>query len=251
MAWVSLECIGAVARITLNRPAARNALSTELCRELLSVLSEVASLVRREHIRAAVLEGAPPAFCAGADLKERRSMDADAMSAHSRLISECADRVASLPCPIVAGIQGAALGGGLELALACDLRVASAHSELGFPEVRFGFFPGAGGPVRLSRLVGYAIATNLLLTGKQISGARAARLNVVHKSVAADRVQQQALADAKHLAALPPKGLNALRSVLRNIDQEQFSKGMELARQMRDALNTNPDVNVALQKFGR
>jgi len=128
------------------------------------------ALVASNEVRAATLEAAGPAFCAGADLKERAEMDPDGMSAHSQLISTCADRLASLACPIVACINGPALGGGSELALACDLRIVATDATLGFPEVAFGFFPGAGDPVRLTRLVGVSTATYLLISARRITG---------------------------------------------------------------------------------
>ena len=173
---VLCEQVGAVARVTLNRPSARNALSGALCGELLATLGTMHAMAEAGEVRVATLQGAGAAFSAGADLKERAAMDPEAMAAHSQIIATCAERLAALACPVIACINGAALGGGLELALACDLRVVAADATLGFPELAYGFFPGAGGPVRLVRLVGLSTATYLIMSTARISGEGAVRL---------------------------------------------------------------------------
>lgn len=248
---VLLECVNSVARVTLNRPEARNALSTTMCHRLLHVLAEVNSLYEEGKVRAAILDGVAPAFCAGADLRERRGMDADAMSSHSRLIAECADRLAGLACPTVAAIKGAALGGGFELALACDLRIAATDSVFGFPEIKFGFFPGAGGPVRLTRLVGYSTATALLMTARQITGEEAARLQIVHQCWPHPMVHEAATREADNLASFAPQGMRSLRSLLALIDQPEFERAQAKARQLRDQLNSSPLMSDALSRFGK
>lgn len=246
---VLMERDGAVARIRLNRPIARNALSTAMCRTFLGVVDEVALLADRGEVNAATLEAVPPVFCAGADLKERRDMGPAEMSEHSRQIEACADRLAALPSPVIAAVGGAAKGGGFELALACDLRVVAVDARLGFPEVRFGFFPGAGGPVRLLRLVGHAVATRLLLGVRDITGAEASALHLADHVVAAEDVNATAMAEAKALAELPPNGLRALRRLLREADHDQVTWAKARARELRDALNDDPRVTRELAGF--
>ena len=248
---VLFKCSDAVARITLNRPQARNALSSEMCNQLLSILSEVNALYAKGTVRAAILDGTEPAFCAGADLKERGKMSPEAMSAHSQLIAACADRLADLACPTVAAIVGPALGGGFELALACDLRVAANDAFFGFPEIKFGFFPGAGGPVRLTRLVGYSTATALLMTARHITGEEAARLHIVHQSLPHSLVHQAAMKEAANLAGFAAEGIRSLRSLLTAIDQAEFQQAQSKARQLRDQLNYIPVVADAVSQFGR
>ena len=248
---VLLEQNGAVARVTLNRPAARNALSVALCHALLEAIRRAGELYARDEIRAVTLAGAGHAFCAGADLKERGTMSAEAMSSHSALIARCADELAQTPCPVIAVVQGAALGGGFELALACDLRVVASNAILGFPEVSYGFFPGAGGPVRLARLVGISTATHLLLTGRRISGAKAVELSIASEEAADERLDEVANTLANLLASYPPAGIKALRELMSSLDEKRTRGGMRRARALRDALNSDPKVKLAVQAFGR
>jgi len=243
MRLVKVENAGFIARIILDRPAAHNALSLKMCQEMLAALEDVSQSAASGSVRIATLEGRGASFCAGADLKERAGMTPDEMSAHSRLIARCADKVAELPCPTLAVIEGSALGGGLELALACDMRVVAEDTVLGFPEITFGFFPGAGGPVRLVRLVGHAIATDLLMTGRQFSGAEAVALRLAHAAMPAAELPVNAMKIAERIALFPPRGVNALRALLRDLDKAQVEHAMSLARQLRDELNE--DVMVA------
>src|SRR3954470_4850811 len=158
---VLVETRGAVAFITLNRPAAANALS----RALVAALGPALARLRDDQeVRALVLTGAgAKAFCAGADLKERRAMTLDEARAFLLDLNATLDELAAYPQPTVAVLAGVAFGGGLELALACDLRLAAAGVEMGLPEVRLGIIPGAGGTQRLGRLCGLALAKELIL----------------------------------------------------------------------------------------
>jgi enoyl-CoA hydratase/carnithine racemase len=240
-----------VAHLRLNRPAARNALSVALCDALIEAMSRVAELYQRGEVRVAVLSGAGYAFCAGADLKERGTMDTGAMSAHSALIGRCADALATLACPVIACVHGAALGGGLELALACDLRVVASDAVLGFPEVSYGFFPGAGGPVRLARLVGISTATYLLMTGRRISGCEAVELAIAHEAVLTERLEETVARHATTLAGYPPAGIKALRELMASLDEKRTRGGMRRARALRDALNADPAIKQAIKAFDR
>jgi enoyl-CoA hydratase/carnithine racemase len=246
---VRVDRVGAVARVILNRPLSRNALSREMCAELLDAFTEVDSRAGDGEIRCITLEGDGAAFCAGADLKERASMTVDDMAAHSQLIAMCADRIASLQCPSIALMHGAVLGGGFELALACDLRLADPKSFLGFPEITFGFFPGAGGPVRLSRLVGFSVANYLLITGKRISGVEAESFHIVHELIEKPHLEAAGLLLAQKVASLPVPGMVALRKLMGLIDHQEVSRGMVEARRLRDELNTCPEVQGALRAF--
>ena len=136
-----------IVQITLNRPSARNALNMALIERLLDQLS---ALSEDRSIRALIITGAGDlAFCAGADLHERRDMDATQRQAHTEAINALADAIALFPVPVIAAIRGYALAGGTELAVACDIRVAGDNAVFGLPEVKIGIFPGAGGLARL------------------------------------------------------------------------------------------------------
>ncbi|MBI3092006.1 MAG: enoyl-CoA hydratase/isomerase family protein [Candidatus Tectomicrobia bacterium] len=174
--------------LILNRPESRNALS----RDLVARLGEAVAATAAEHgVRVVVLRGAgDEAFCAGADLKERRSMGDDEVRAFLRGLGAVITAIEELPQPVVAAINGHALGGGLELSLCCDLRLAAEHARLGLPEVRLGIIPGAGGTQRLPRIVGPARARELILTGRQLSAIEALPYGLVHRVVAAERLDE-------------------------------------------------------------
>jgi enoyl-CoA hydratase/carnithine racemase len=174
---------GEVARVVLNRPEALNALS----RGLIAELGEALAGLRARPPRAVVITGAGErAFCAGADLKERLGMNDDETRAFVTQLGQTFDAIAALPCPVIAALNGVALGGGLELALACDLRYSVENAAIGLPEVRVGILPGAGGTQRLPRLIGAAWAKELILTGARIDARRAERIGLV-SGLASDR----------------------------------------------------------------
>lgn len=246
---IEIEAEGAIVSLTLNRPAARNALSVALCTEMIRALEDIRRLYKEKRARVVVLKGRGSAFCAGADLKERAGMSPGASSSHSALIARCGDELAALPCPVIASIHGPALGGGLELALACDIRVVARDAILGFPEVTYGFFPGAGGPVRLARLVGISTATYLLMTARRITGEEAARLTIAQVCCEAEELDATTAKLAAELASYPPEGVRALRELLASLDEKRTRGGMRRARALRDALNGNPAVEESLRKF--
>ena len=182
-ALVLLGVEDGLATLTLNRPAALNALSRALAAELLAALRDLAA---RPDLRVVVLRGAGErAFCAGADLKERATLGAAEKGAHTGLIGAAVEALAALPVPTIAAVRGYALAGGLELALACDIRLAAADAVFGLTEVNIGIFPGAGGPVRLPRIVGPGKARELIFSGRRIDAAEALRCGLVEQVVPA------------------------------------------------------------------
>ena len=210
---VTLERDGHAAWITLNRPDARNALSfptLNRLRELLAELRDDAS------IWAVVLTGAgDKAFCAGADLKERRTMPADMVPQFVAQIRATMDDIAALPQPTLAAMNGHAFGGGCEMALACDLRILDESALIGLTETSLAIIPGAGGCVRLPRLVGAAKAKELILLARRLDAARAAEIGLVHALAPAGKVRETA---AEMLAALSRNGPLALRAAKSAID---------------------------------
>ncbi len=219
MALCNLIYEGDARLIQINREETMNALSTALLREL----SEALDAVRGDsRARCVILTGAGVrAFSAGADLKERRSMNEDEVRQAVARIRAVVEAVADLPMPTIAAVRGAALGGGLELALACDLRVMAADATVGLTETRLAIIPGAGGTQRLSRLVGAARAKDLIFTGRRISGREAGELGLAQYVAAADDVLAKALALAQMIA---DGGPIAVRQAKLAIDQ-----GVEVA----------------------
>lgn len=187
---------GLIAKVTLNRPDVRNAISAEMIRDIGAVLDELAD---DDRVRALVLTGAgEKAFAAGADiaqLKERTHGDA-----LRRINAALFRRVEEHPIPSIAAIKGYALGGGCELAMACDIRIAADTAKLGQPEVGLGIIPGAGAIQRLPRLVGLGRAKELIFTGRIIDAVEAERIGLVNQVVPADQVLETAMDIARQIA---------------------------------------------------
>src|SRR5690625_2437317 len=167
--------------ITLNRPNAANALSTSLLNQLNNVID---SINKDEELRTVVITGSgEKAFCAGADLKERKGMSEKEVIRTVQLIGQTIGRIETIAVPVIAAINGVAFGGGLELALACDLRFASNDSKIGLTETSLAIIPGAGGTQRLPRLIGISSAKRLIYTAKRMDSKEAYELGILDEVV--------------------------------------------------------------------
>ena len=198
MSKVIVEKQDSMWTVHINAPERRNALGREVVQGLLDVAEAVAE---EKTVRCVVLTGAgEKAFCAGADLKERKGMPESEVRQFVSLLNRMMNTIANSPKVWIGAIHGACLGGGLELALCTDLRVANTNVILGLPEVRLGILPGAGGTQRLPRLIGVARAKELILTGTRFSADKALQLGVVN------RVADDHMAAANELAAEVCKG---------------------------------------------
>jgi enoyl-CoA hydratase/carnithine racemase len=212
---VLVERRGRAAFVTLNRPNAANALSEALVAALARAVAELAADVKGgADIRAVVVTGAGKAFCAGADLKERRAMTLDQTWAYLDVLNGVVNAVAAFPRPVSAALNGAAFGGGLELALACDIRIAADTAELGLTEVRLGVIPGAGGTQRLTRVASVAAAKELILTGRRVRAARAHALGIVSDVVPAADLAAAAAKLADDIAAAGPLAVAAAKRAI-------------------------------------
>ncbi|MFJ4710969.1 enoyl-CoA hydratase/isomerase family protein [Streptomyces sp. NPDC088785] len=204
---------GTVAELALDRPRAMNAVSSAMAR---AIGGACAALAADHGVRAVVVTSTHErAFCVGADLKERNSLT-DAELVRQRPVARAAyTGVLDLPMPTIAAVHGFALGGGFELALACDLIVADATAVVGLPEVSVGVIPGGGGTQLLPRRVGAARAAELIFTARRVEAAEAADLGLVDRLVAAGGDRDEALALAGRIAANSPVGLRAAKRALR------------------------------------
>lgn len=174
MPYINIEVDNGIAVLSIDRPKALNALNRELVDELDRAALDIAS---REDVRVLVLHSEGH-FAAGADIKEMVDMNEEQADAFA--FSETFNKIEALPIPTIAAMEGYALGGGLELALTCDMRIASPDAKVGFPEIGLGIMPGAGGTVRAARLVGEAKAMELILLGRTIGAEEACRIGLVN-----------------------------------------------------------------------
>lgn len=209
----TVERLDAIELWTIDGEPRRNALSRAMVGEL---LENLARLRDDRTVRCVVVTGSgEKAFCAGADLKERVAMSADEVHRFLRSLRDALRAIETAPQAFVAALNGAALGGGLELALACDLRVAVEGAEMGLPEVGLGIIPGAGGTVRLPRAIGVARAKDLILTGRRVGAAEALTLGLVSRVAPAGTLRQVALDVAGMVARNAPV---SLRQAKRAVD---------------------------------
>ncbi|HEX6278342.1 MAG TPA: enoyl-CoA hydratase-related protein [Polyangiaceae bacterium] len=245
---VRLERRGTAAIVTLDRPDQRNALSRETVLELGRVGQELA---KDEGLRLVVLTGAgDKAFCAGADLKERAGMTDDAVREMLALYASELAWLGRSAFPVVAALNGAALGGGLELALGCDLRVAAPHALLGLPETSLGIIPGAGGTQRLPRLVGYAKALELVLTGARVGAEEALALGLVNRVTApAVSVVDDALSWLSPVVEGAPIAQRAALLAVRAAREVPLDEGLELERRAYEDCLASEDRREALRAF--
>jgi enoyl-CoA hydratase/carnithine racemase len=230
MAELAIERKGAVEVWTILGEARRNSLTMALVREL---GERIAAAAADRTLRAVVLTGqGGRAFCAGADLKERARMAPEEVHAFHGGLKGALLALERSPQVFVAALNGAALGGGLELALACDLRVAAEGAEMGLPEVSLGIIPGGGGTARLPRMIGVARAKDLILTGRRVGAAEALAMGLVARIAPATRLAAEALALAEQVARNAPV---SLRQAKRAVD-EGFHLPLEEALALENRL---------------
>jgi enoyl-CoA hydratase/carnithine racemase len=241
---------GATAFLTLNRAHAANALSKGLVADLERAFIALAHEVKHADLRAVVMTGAgDKAFCAGADLKERRAMSLDQTWGFIDELNRLVNTIAVFPRPVVAAINGAAFGGGLELALACDLRIAADTAEMGLTEVRHGIIPGAGGTQRLARLVGIAAAKELILTGRRVTAARAHALGIVSEVVPAAALSEAAARLADEIAGAGPLALDAAKRAIDGGIALPLPEGLALEAACYEEVLASEDRNEGLAAF--
>jgi len=215
---LTLATDGAIATVTINRPRAMNALNRETLEELKQLFSE---LEQQEEIKVIILTGAGgKAFVAGADIAQMQQMNALEARAFAQLGQQVMTNIEQCSKPVIAAVNGFALGGGCELAMACDIRLASEKAKFGQPEVNLGVIPGFAGTQRLSRLIGKGRAKELIFTGDMIDANEALHLGLANKVVPADQLLEAAQAMAEKIAA---KGPVAIR-----FSKEAINRGLEM-----------------------
>jgi len=246
MSVVNVERRGNVVWVTLNRPEARNALSGEV----LEALDAAAANLQESDARAVVLTGAgDKAFSAGADLKERLAMDAEQTYERIELINNVFNALAGLPRPTICALNGSAYGGGLELALTCDFRIAVDTAEVGLTEVRLGIMPGAGGTQRLPRLIGVARAKEMILLGRRISAARAAEWGLVNEVVPAAQLGAAVDRWVAELDGCAPISVTVAKQAIDKGTEQDIEDGLRTERGCYDATLRTEDREEGLRAF--
>jgi len=236
-----------IATVMLNRPERYNALGARIVSELGEALEQIEM---SGEVRAMILTGAgEKAFCSGVDLKERSGMDADEKWAHNRALGAFAERLARLQAPTIAAINGLAFGGGLEITLACDFRIAVEGARFALPEVGLGIVPGAGGTQRLPRLIGPTRAKELILTGRRIDAGAALEMGLVSKVVSAGSLMEEARTLTGEIAANSPLALAYAKAAVDMASETTIEQGLRYETAAIRATLASEDYATGLAAF--
>jgi len=242
-----VESAGGVCTITLNRPGSMNSLNLRIVEALAEA---VAALRFDRSVRVAVITGAgEKAFCSGADLKERATLPPDQVRRFIATIRDTFTAIEALPQPVIAAVNGVALGGGTELALACDLRIASDRATLGLTEVKLAIIPGAGGTQRLPRLIGKGRAMELILTGRSIGAAEALAIGLVNRVAPAGGLMEAVRKLAGEMLSAGPVALQQAKLAINQGYETDLATGLKLETAAYEAVIPTRDRAEGLAAF--
>lgn len=244
--FVRLDVDGGIATIRLDRPKALNALNAQMQEEIREACAEVTD---RKDVAAVVVYGGERAFAAGADIKEMETMSYPDMVDRAARLQSSFTALAAVPKPTVAAISRYALGGGCELALACDFRVAGETAKLGQPEILLGIIPGGGGTQRLARLVGPARAKDLIFSGRQVTAAEALAWGLVDEVVPDDDVYEAARRRVAAYVGGPAYALRAAKEAVDRGLEVDLATGLEIERMLFTGLFATADRVVGMRSF--
>jgi enoyl-CoA hydratase/carnithine racemase len=242
---VRIEVEDRIATVRLDRPP-MNALNRTLQDELRTAALEVGS---REDVRAVVIYGGEKVFAAGADIKEMSTATAGEMAQSASRLQDAFTELARIPKPVVAAITGYALGGGLELAMTADFRVAGDNARVGQPEILLGIIPGAGGTQRLTRLVGPAKAKDLIFSGRHVRAPEALEIGLVDKVVAPDDVYAEAVALARTFVDGPAIAIRAAKQAVDDGLNMSLADGLRLESALFAGLFGTEDQSIGMASF--
>jgi enoyl-CoA hydratase/carnithine racemase len=238
-----------VAEVIMNRPEAMNALSTDQLRRLSSAATELAA---DDQVGVVIISSAlDRAFCVGADLKERRNFDNDDLRRQRVVVKETFTALLELPVPMIAAVDGFALGGGCEVALCCDLIIASASAVFGLPEVGLGLVPGGGGTQLLPRRIGLNGAADLIFTGRSVAADEALRIGLADRLVPEGAARDSAQELAEEIAAKSPISLRAAKRALRRGIDVDLANGLELESQAWEEAAFSADRVEGIEAFNQ
>ncbi|SEN08246.1 enoyl-CoA hydratase [Lihuaxuella thermophila] len=247
MSVIQWENHEGISVITINRPEVYNALNMDALVELSGVADRLAFM---KETRVVIITGAgDKAFCAGADLKERRTFTEDQVRRYIHLIRETFTKIERLPQPVIAAVNGVALGGGTELALACDLRVADESATFGLTEVSLGIIPGAGGTQRLPRLIGKARAKEMIFTAQKISAERAEEIGLVNRVAKRGKALETAMELASIIRENAPLSLAQAKFAIDQGLETDLATGLALETKAYETLIPTKDRLEGLEAF--
>ncbi|WP_182377039.1 enoyl-CoA hydratase-related protein [Nocardioides sp. WS12] len=244
--FVRLEVADGVGTIRLDRPKAMNAISIQVQDELRDAAAEAAG---RADVRAVVVWGGEKVFAAGNDVKEMSTMSYADMVDRVEALQGAVNAIARIPKPVVAAVNGYALGGGCELALAADVRFAAENAVLGQPEVLLGIIPGAGGTQRLPRLIGPSRAKDLLYTGRFVKAEEALAIGLVDWVIPAADVYTEAVAWAARFATAAPYALRAIKETVDRGLESDLETGLQIERQHFSSIFATEDSRTGMASF--
>jgi enoyl-CoA hydratase len=242
---IKTEVTGAVGIATLNRPDALNALNTQLLNELANALE---TWDVGDEVRCMIVTGSDRAFAAGADIKEMQPKSFAQMTKEN-LFGAQLDRISRIRKPIIAAVAGHALGGGCELALACDFIIAAETARFGQPEVSLGIMPGLGGSQRLTRIVGKSKAMDMCLTGRVMDAAEAEASGIASRIVPADLLMAEALKAAQKIAALSAPAAQMVKDVVNRAYETTLAEGLHYERRAFHAMFALADQKEGMAAF--
>jgi len=243
--FVTIERSQGVAVIRMDRPP-MNALNLQMQGELQAAALEVSG---DASVGAVIVYGGPSVFAAGADIKEMVGMSHADMAYASQTLHQAFTSIATIPQPTIAAINGYALGGGCEVALCCDLRIAGEDATLGLPEITLGIIPGAGGTQRLPRLIGASRAKEMIFTGRFVGAEEAGRIGLVNRVVAADAVIEEARSLAERWARGPGLALRAAKLAIDAGLDGSLEGGLGLERSLFASLFATEDRSRGMESF--
>lgn len=246
MQYIKLQQQDAVIIVTISRPEALNALNVSLLMELQETFMSIA---QKRTIRAVILTGEGRAFAAGADIAEMKDFKKNEAKDYAMRGQDVFSMIENIPQPVIAAINGFALGGGCELALSCDIRIASSKAKFGQPEVGLGITPGFGGTQRLVRTVGLGMAMQMIFTGQSIDAQEALRIGIVNAVYEPDTLMKEAIAMATQIASNAPLAVRAAKEAMRKgADAHLYSNLLTEAELFSSCFMTQDQMN-AMQAF--
>jgi len=244
---IKIDVKNNIALLTLNRPDKFNAINDRLVEEMLKAVNDLSS---DKNVRVIILTGAGKAFCAGGDLAEASDTGSPINSYNwLRKAQKVQIAIDESPKVIIACINGVAMGGGLEVALACDIRIASSSAIFSLPEINAGLLPAGGGMTRLSNLIGYGRAKELVLTGRRVNAQEALSIGLVSEIVEKDKLMDRVFEYAQDLASKSPIGITLAKDIINLNQLVDYKTGLKNEAKALWIIHTTKDRNEGLQAF--